>query len=367
MFLLNFWNWLLSLYMMHEPYIRIGASLGIILLAWVFRQFLVKVILNVLRRFTSKTKTDLDDQLLSVVARPVKFIVVVIAVSVAVKILPFSSVIAVKVDLFMDKMTRSLILFALFWSVYAGADVLASFVWHIMKKSGNTMNDMVFTFIGSSIKVAALIFGIITVVQVWITNIGGILTGLGLGGLAFALAAQETAANLFGSITIMVDKPFSIGDWISTPDVEGTVEEIGFRSTRIRTFTQAVITVPNSALSKAAVTNWSRMGKRRINFRLGVAYHTTNAQLTECVGRLRTILESHPGIDQEVINVYFERFGDNSLDILFYFFTKTTVWKEYLAVQEEINFKIMEVFADLKVELASPSRIIYLEKMDQKV
>jgi MscS family membrane protein len=169
---------------------------------------------------------------------------------------------------------------------------------------------------------------------------------------------------MFGGMVIFLDKPFTIGDWISTPSVEGTVEDITFRSTKIRTFAHALVTVPNATLANEPITNWSRMGKRRITFHLGVTYTTSRSKLEKCVQAIRAMLEEHPGIHKETIFVYFERFNESSLDIFLYFFTNTTDWKEYLSIREDVNFKIMQILEQEGVSVAFPSRSIYIEKVD---
>ncbi len=254
----------------------------------------------------------------------------------------------------------------MFWAAYRITNFFDLIYEVLSEKTEKKLDDMLLSFLKNGIKITIVIIGSITIIQVWFKEIGGILTGLGLGGLAFALAAQETASNLFGSITIMSDRPFEIGDWIQTPSVEGTVEEIGFRSTRIRTFQQAVVTIPNSVISKEAITNWSRMGKRRISYRIGVTYNTTSKQIQACVEKIRKMLNSHPEIHPETIFVYFEKFGEKSLDIFLYFFTKTTKWQEYLEVQEDVNLKILEIIRELDISIALPSRSIYVEKIDNK-
>ena len=204
--------------------------------------------------------------------------------------------------------------------------------------------------------------GTITILSDWGYNIGALLTGLGLGGLAFALAAKDTLANLFGSIMIMIDRPFRMGDWILTPTVEGTVEDIGFRSTKIRTFAQALVSVPNSIVSNEPITNWTRMGKRRITFRLGVKYDTTPEQMRKLVKEIKEMLHLYDEIHPQTIYVYFENFGDSALEIFLYFFTKTTNWMKYLEIKEEVNLRIMKILDEVGVEVAFPSTSLYVEK-----
>ncbi|MGI6778182.1 MAG: mechanosensitive ion channel family protein [Acetivibrionales bacterium] len=359
---MSFWD-IFSLmrmfYYRYEILVRIAIALGILIIAILLRRFFINVIIKLLKKATKKTKTDFDDQLLSVIEKPARFALMVIGIFIAVKTLPLGPELSIKVGVFLDKTLKTLIMLSLFWAGYRAAELLTVFLRRLVERSGSKLDDSLSAFIGNAIKIIILIIGSITILQIWVKDIAGILTGLGLGGLAFALAAQDTAANLFGSVTIMLDKPFGIGDWIMTPHVEGTVEEIGFRSTKVRTFAQALVTIPNSTMSKDPITNWSRMGKRRINFRLGVTYNTTNEQMKECVKRFRNMLENHPGIHPETIFVYFERFGENSLDIFIYMFTITTVWKEFLEVQEDVNLKIIEIIRELGLEIALPSRRIF--------
>ena len=163
-----------------------------------------------------------------------------------------------------------------------------------------------------------------------------------------------------------MEKPFVIGDWIAVPEVEGVVENISFRSTQIRSFSQALITIPNSTLANAAITNHSRMGKRRIDFSLGIAPETHGSKLETCVQRIKQMLVDHPGIHPETILVYFESFGDHSLNIFIYCFTCTTIWSEYLEVRQDINLKIMAILEEEGVSIAIPGRSIRLENVGVK-
>src|SRR5699024_2676243 len=167
------------------------------------------------------------------------------------------------------------------------------------------------------------------IAQVFGYPVNGFVAGLGLGGLAFSLAAQDALANLFGGFVIITERPFTIDDWILTPSVEGTVEDITFRSTKVRTFAQALVTVPNSTLANEPITNWSKMGKRQIAFDLRVTYDSPVVKIKEVVKKIETLLKTHDGIHQETIFVKLNEFKENGADIMLYFFTKTTAWDEY--------------------------------------
>ncbi|KJS87865.1 MAG: mechanosensitive ion channel protein [Peptococcaceae bacterium BICA1-8] len=362
---MKFWEDILSLmeeFVFSESMWRIAGALAIIIFALLLRQVFVKFIVGMFRKLTTKTKSDIDDQLLEVLEKPARFAFIILGIYLAGQIINFSP----NVQLFIEKISRSLILYTLFWAAYRATNTFSIFFKRLTEKTETKFDDMLASFLTNGLKGMIIIIGSITVTQVWFDEIAGILTGLGLGGLAFALAAKDTAANLFGSITIMIDRPFSIGDWIQTPHVEGTVEEMGFRSTRVRTFAQSLVTIPNSVMSNDPITNWSQMGKRRISYRLGVTYNTTSEQMRECVERLRKMLEGHPEVHKQTIFVYFESFGDNSLDIFLYFFTNTTNWQKFLEVQEDINLKIMDILKELGLSVAFPSRSIYIESMDKK-
>jgi len=155
-----------------------------------------------------------------------------------------------------------------------------------------------------------------------------------------------------------------VGDWIKTPDVEGTVEDIGFRSTKVRTFGNSLVSVPNAKLAGSAIENFSRMFKRRISFRIGVTYETTPTQLREAVASLRDVIRSRDDIRQDFWLVYFTDFAASSMEIMVYCFTKTTIWGEFLAVREQLNLQMIEALQAIGVEFAFPSRAVYMREDD---
>jgi MscS family membrane protein len=191
-------------------------------------------------------------------------------------------------------------------------------------------------------------------------SISGLLASLGIGGLAVALAAKDTLSNIFGSLMILLDRPFHVGDWVKAGDLEGIVEEVGFRSTKIRTFAKTQITVPNNVIANLAVDNMSRRPRRRIKLTIGITYESSPDQIRRAVTGIREMLGNHPAIDQEFFLVNFTDFGASSLDILVYCFTKTNVWEEYLEARQDVCLKIMEILDGLGLEIAFPSRSLYI-------
>ncbi len=184
--------------------------------------------------------------------------------------------------------------------------------------------------------------------------------------LALAMAAKDTLANLFGSIMILIDRPFRVGDWITFNGSDGVVEEIGLRSTRVRTFAKTVVSVPNQALANATVENHSLMPKRRIKSTLGVTYGSSVAQMQTLVERIEAYLRGNAEIDQEFMLVKFTEFGASSLDVFVYCFTTTTDWTRHLAVRQEVNQAIMGLVQEMGLSVAFPTRTVHLVEAEAR-
>ncbi len=252
-----------------------------------------------------------------------------------------------------NTMIRSIFIFAVIWAAHK----LILPLYQIIDKEQSSLEKLVIKII----KILILVIGGVSILQEWGYNVTGFIASLGLLGMAFALAAKDTVANLFGSFVIFTDKPFKVGDWIKTPDVEGTIEHIDIRSTKIRTFAQALVTVPNAVLANSAIINWSQMGKRRIKMKLGLTYDTDAKTIQVIVSQIKEMLSSHKDIHQDTIYIYFTEFDNSSLNIFCYYFTNTTVWGEYMAVKENTNLKIMEIIEKNNANFAFPSQSLYIE------
>jgi MscS family membrane protein len=193
-------------------------------------------------------------------------------------------------------------------------------------------------------------------------NISAVLTFGGIGGIAIGFAARDLLANFFGAMMIFLDRPFSVGDWIRSPDreIEGTVEEIGWRLTRIRTFDQRPLYVPNSVFTSLAVENPSRMRNRRIYETIGVRYDDI-AVLEQIIADVESMLKAHPAIDlTRTLMVNLVEFGPSSLDFFVYTFTKTTVWTDFHAIKQDVLFKIADIIAGHGAEIAFPTQTVHL-------
>lgn len=339
----------------------IGIAFGILLFFHVFRKIFTKYIFKLLLRAAKKTPTDILTTIFVAFESPLRIFFVGIGFYLALMYLPLET----KTNELIVQMYRSFIIFLLGYGLFNLSASSSVMFKKIGSKFDVDVDEILLPFLSKLVRIIIIALMISIIAGEWGYDVNGFVAGLGLGGLAFALAAKDAIANLFGGVIIVTEKPFSIGDWIRTPSVEGTVEEITFRSTKVRTFAQAVVTVPNSTLANEPITNWTKMGKRRISFHLGVTYTTPKEKLEASIRKIEEMLKSHPDIDQELIFVRFDEFNESSLDIFLYFFTKTTVWGQFLAVKEDVNFKIMEILEGEGVSVAFPSRSIYIEKNTQ--
>jgi MscS family membrane protein len=200
---------------------------------------------------------------------------------------------------------------------------------------------------------------------VWIAenldmDIAALVAGLGIGGVALALASKDTVENFFGALSILADRPFQVGDWIVMNDIEGTVVEVGFRTTRVRTFYNSLITFPNSMLIRTAVDNLGAREYRRIKETIGVAYDTPPEKLEAFLEGIREIVRRHPYTRKDYFHVYFHRFGDSALDILLYIFVKTPDWATELRERQRLLLDILRLANELGVEFAFPTRTLHL-------
>ncbi|MFP5519965.1 MAG: mechanosensitive ion channel family protein [Bdellovibrionia bacterium] len=251
-----------------------------------------------------------------------------------------------------------------FWFIirlaYFAVDALGSVFASYAAKTDSKMDDMLAPFLTKTLKVLVIILGALILLQSLGLNVISLLAGLGLGGLALALAAQDTAANIFGSITIFLDQPFKVGDWIKVQDVEGTVENIGFRSTQIRTFYNSLISIPNSVVAKEKIDNMGLRRLRRIRHQLGLTYSTSPAKIEEFCNNLRYVISQEPKVNKDNITIAFNGYGDSSLNILVNFHIEVETIQEELALQQRILLDILALSHQMQVEFAFPTRTVHM-------
>ncbi|MEA3288921.1 MAG: mechanosensitive ion channel family protein [Campylobacterota bacterium] len=335
------------------------AAIAIFLFFQIFRVALRKTVYKIV----NKTANKYDDAIFEAIKRPVDYMFIVIGAVLAKSVLILSD----DISILLDHILRSAFIIIVFWSFVLILNHLSIHIHKITNRFGDKISNDVANFMIKSVRFFIIVIGIIVLVQEWGYNVSGFLASLGLVGMAFALAAKDTAANLFGSLVIFTDKPFKVGDWILTPDVEGTIESIGIRSTKVRTFAQAQVTVPNAVLANSAILNWSRMGKRRIKMNVGLTYDTNGETVKKIVSDIKSMLHNHPDIHQDTIHIYFTSFGSSSLDLFCYYFTKTTHWGEYMKVLEDTNLQIMNIVEQNGSSFAFPTQTLHIEQEQKTI
>lgn len=331
-----------------------AAFIFIVFLA--FRKLLGSLIMNRLRILTKKTSGKVDDRVLAALEQPIIMIPVVIGLFFALEYLNLDNVFG-EIGI---KFVRSFIVFIIFWMFYNLVDPLSFLLNKVEAVFSAAMRDWLIKVI----KITFIFLGSATVLEIWGIQIGPILAGLGLFGVAVALGAQDLFKNLISGLLIISEKRFNIGDWILVDGVvEGTVENIGFRSTIVRRFDKAPVYVPNAKLADSAVTNFSAMSHRRIFWHIGVEYRTTIEQLR----RIRDGIESYiieneefAGPDEVPTFVRVDRFSDSSIDIMLYCFTRSIVWGQWLEIKERLALKVKEIVEGAGSSFAFPSRSIYM-------
>lgn len=253
------------------------------------------------------------------------------------------------------------------WSAFRLVDVLDVFLMKKAKGTANRFDDLLVPMISKSLKVFVVVIGIIFVAENLNVDVTSLLAGLGLGGLAFALAAKDLLGNFFGSITVLLDRPFHIGDWIVVGDVEGSVEVVGFRTTRIRTFYNSVITLPNSVLTTTKIDNMGARRYRRMKTMLGLTYDTAPEKIDAFCEGVRSLIHLHPYMRKDYYQVYFNQYSANSLDILIYVFWETPDWNTELRERHRFLLDVLRLAKQLGVEFAYPTQTIHIKQEGEPV
>ena len=246
------------------------------------------------------------------------------------------------------------------WAGWRLVDLVGDAAQERATRSETTLDDVLVPLLSKTVKAFIVAFGLVYAAQSLNINIVPLITGLGIGGLAFAFAAKDTIENLFGSVAVILDRPFEIGDWIVVEDVEGTVEAVGFRSTRVRTFYNSQVTMPNSQLVSATVDNYGRRRYRRWKTTLGLQYDTTPEQVLAFTEGLRELVRQHPFTRKDYFQVWANEFGPSSLDVLLYVFFEVPDWSTELRERERLFVDVLRLAESLGVQFAFPTRTVHL-------
>ena len=256
--------------------------------------------------------------------------------------------------------------FCLIWLAYRAAHYLSEYARSLLFKRENKLNEQLAPLFSRSLKIFTVIAGILLTIQNLGINVASLLAGLGLGGLAFALAARDTVANLFGSLMIIFDRPFQIGDWIKIGDAEGNVEDIGFRSTRIRSFYNSIISIPNSEVASSQIDNMGARKYRRVYANLSITYDTPPPKVEAFLEGIKNIIKANSYTRKDYYHVIFKEYGDSGLIIMVYFYLRVEDWSTELLERQNVYLEIHRLAKDLGIEFAFPTQTLHIENFPEK-
>ncbi|MFN3230852.1 MAG: mechanosensitive ion channel family protein [Alphaproteobacteria bacterium] len=338
---------------------QVLTALGIFVVALLLRRLFAHFIVETLRRLAKRSTTKIDDKVVDALDAPLRLVPVIIGVYFSLDYLemdPQYWEIAVQFE-------RSLIAYAIFWAIYRLVGPFSYAFDRLHELLGVTMVE----WLVKALKFIIFFIGAAAILEIWGIQVGPLLAGLGLFGVAVALGAQDLFKNLIAGVLILVEKRFARGDWVLVDGVvEGTIDSIGFRSTYVRRFDKAPVYVPNAKMADNAVTNFTRMTHRRIYWKIGVEYGTTIEQLREVRDGIESYVLGNDDFAQppEVSTfVRIDSFNDSSIDIMLYCFTKTTRWGEWLEIKEQLAYNVKEIVEGAGTGFAFPSQSIYVESL----
>ncbi len=339
------------------PLANLILAILVFLFILVLRKIFTSIVIVILQNTAKLSHNYYDDRIISALKGPIRFTFVIVALHLFF-ILTFNNTEIIK------NILNTFMIYTIFWAILAITEALREFIYNSIGKFNGELSREIGNFIIAILKILISGIGLGAMLQIWGINVTALVASLGIGGLAFALAAKDTAANLFGSFSLLADKSIRIGEWIKVKGVEGTVENIGMRTTKIRSFQKSLITVPNHIVANNPIENFSRRGVRRIKMNIGLTYGTRGDTVEKIIREIRNMLKKHEYISKkETLLVNFESFGDSALNIFIYAFTSTSDWGKYLDTREDIHLKIMRIVEKNGSSFAFPSQSLYVESL----
>ncbi|MEQ9187491.1 MAG: mechanosensitive ion channel family protein [Cryomorphaceae bacterium] len=342
---------------------------GALIFGFIFLRFVSHRISDLIFRLIVGSSKAVDNsELYNLLERPLKWLIMLIVLFVGTSHLdyPVGWEMAPKEEFGIRMLTHrlyvSFLIVVITWAVLRITKFFGIILMAKAEMTESKSDDQLIPFLIEIIKVLVIVLGMfIFMGSVFKVDVGALIAGLGIGGLALALAAKESLENLLASFVIFFDKPFVIGDLVTVNGVTGTVEKIGFRSTRIRTLEKSYLTLPNRQMIDNVLDNLSMRTFRRVKFNVGVLYGTTESQLKKVVQDIQKYIDEHPHTNQDG-EIHFIEFGASSLDIMVLYYIDTMDWSVFLKIKEEINFEIMRIVEEHGADFAFPTQTIHLAK-----
>ena len=337
---------------------------SILLIGLIFKKLLSKYLSNILYKILGNKNNnnvgiDKFDELLT---KPIGFLVMLCFFYFGTSYLDFPSFIDNNFQNIFIKIFTLVLIFAVYKILVKVIDYIGLILKDRAAQTENKMDDQLIPFAIEIGRILVVIFALFFVLgNVFGINITALATGLGIGGIAIAMASKESLENLLGSFTIFFDRPFTVGDVVKVGNVTGLVEKVGFRSTRLKTFDKSVVTVPNKKMIDAELDNLGLRPVRRVKFYIGLTYSTTTDQIKNIVTEIQEMINKHEKTNEEG-KVRFQEFGASSLDILVIYYVDSPKWEDLIDVKEDINYKIMDIVKKHNSDFAFPSTSVYLHQ-----
>lgn len=326
-----------------------------LIMGLLLRRVVTGILFSRLKKIASKTRTSLDDKLFPSMEQPVATFILLVAIFGALKVLKLSATSDEAIG-YGATVAFSLVFF---WGMLRAFSALLDHASEIATERKLGIAAFM-PWIKKTLVVVFVVFGVLMVAQSLGADVRAFLAGLGIGGLAFALAAQDTIANLFGSIVVAIDQPFKVGESVKIGANEGLVEDIGLRSTKLRTPARNLIIIPNKLVAAEPVVNNSRFIGRRVEQLIGLTYDTNADQMQAIVSEVRGIITAEAEVDPASIHVYFRDYSASSLDIWLAYNVKNPDFPKHMALRQRINLAIMKAIAAHGLDFAFPTQTLHL-------
>jgi len=333
-------------------------ALLITLIAYVLRRLVTTWIFGFFKIFAARTKTTLDDKLFPALEGPVKAVIVVIGTMMSLKVLKLSAT----ADETLGYAYTMAFSFVLFWGFLRTFNTVLDHLAEIARDRQLGVTPFM-PWIKKSLFTIVFIFGVLMIAQSLGADVKAFLAGLGIGGLAFALAAQDTIANIFGSVVVAVDQPFEIGEFVRIGSIVGMVEDMGLRSTKIRALDRSLVTIPNKTVAGEIITNLARFNGRRVEQVIGLTYDTRAEQMQEIVDEFRRLILAEAEVDPTSVICYFRDYNNSSLDIWIVFVVKDPDFHKHMALRQRLNLAFMRTVESRGLSFAFPTQTVHVASL----
>jgi len=335
----------------------------LILLAFILHKIFTWLLEIIIRKSTKRFGvTRKHEQMLFRIARPLSLMILTVVLQKLVPALLLPISISQVVVLTLDALTPLFGMLAAFFAV----DIVSTYLEKQALKTKSTLDDQLIPLVRKMLRFFVVVTGVLIILHNLNVNIWALLAGVSVGGLALALAAQDTIKHFFGSLMIFVDKPFQIGDWINFDGMDGTVEEVGFRSTRVRTFANSLVYVPNGKIADMIVNNYGMRVYRRYSTKIAITYDTPPELIEKFVEGLKGIIANHPQTRKDYYEIHLNDMGSHALEVLFYIFFFVPSWSDELQARHEVLIAVLKLADEVGVRFAFPTQTLHIEEFPEK-